>query len=303
MDAKSNVLSDQRAKGIILVIIGAALWGISGTVVQYLFEDYGISTAWLVDVRLLASGALLLFYSRFSENRDIWKIWKDRKHLPGLLVFGLVGMLGVQYTFFSAIEYGNAASAAVLQYLAPVIIACYLAARSKAWPSGLEILSVILAIMGTFLLVTGGNIGRMAISVPALAWGIASAFSLAFYTLQPGKLLSKWGSVYTVGWGMMIGGIGFSFINPPWEYSGGWSLNSIIAIIFVVLFGTLIAFYCYMESLKFISASETSLLASVEPLSAAFLAVIWLDVSFGPAEWIGTLFILSTIIILSKKKA
>lgn len=67
----------------------------------------------------------------------------------------------------------------------------------------------------------------------------------------------------------------------------------------VDFFGTLIAFYCYLESLTYISASETSILASVEPLSAAFLSVVWLHVSFGLEEWLGTLCIISTIIILS----
>ncbi|MFL6560216.1 MAG: EamA family transporter, partial [Bacillus sp. (in: firmicutes)] len=68
------------------------------------------------------------------------------------------------------------------------------------------------------------------------------------------------------------------------------------------IFGTLIAFFCFMESLKYIRASEASLLACVEPLSAAFLAVAWLQVSFGPAEWIGSISIISTIFILSAVK-
>jgi drug/metabolite transporter (DMT)-like permease len=44
------------------------------------------------------------------------------------------------------------------------------------------------------------------------------------------------------------------------------------------------------------------LLACIEPLSAAVLSVIWLQVSFGLEEWLGTLCILSTIMILSVVK-
>ena len=46
----------QRTKGIILVIIGSMLWGVSGTVAQYLFQKKGFSTEWLVVIRLLISG-------------------------------------------------------------------------------------------------------------------------------------------------------------------------------------------------------------------------------------------------------
>ncbi len=211
-------------------------------------------------------------------------------------------MLGVQYTYFAAIEYGNAAAATVLQYLGPAIITCFLAIRAKRMPSAKELLAVLLAVAGTFILVTHGNVGSLSISGLAVFWGISSAFALAFYTLQPHRLLKKWGSAIIVGWGMLIGGAALSLIRPPWKFEGEWSLPAYAAIVFIIIFGTLIAFYCYLESLKYLSASETSLLACAEPLSAAFLAVIWLHVPFGISEWLGTLLILATIALLSIKK-
>lgn len=129
-----------------------------------------------------------------------------------------------------------------------------------------------------------------------------SITAAAFYTLQPRSLLNKWGATLVVGWGMLIGGIAFSFIHQPWDFTGQWSITSMFDVIFVVLFGTLIAFYCYLESIKYIQPMETSVLASAEPLSAAFLSVLWLHVSFGMAEWLGTICIIITIITLSYVK-
>lgn len=291
-----------RAKGIILVLIAATFWGVSGTVAQYLFHQQGFSTNWLVVNRLLFSGIGLLFFSHTVGKQNIWSLWKNKQDILRLVIFGVVGMFGVQYTYFAAIEYGNAATATVLQYLAPVIIVCYLSFRTKKLPAKNEVMAIGLAMFGTFLLVTKGTIHSLSISGSALTWGILSAFALAFYTLYPGSLLKKWGSLLTVGWGMLIGGIGFSLIQPPWHFQGQWSLSSFVAVVFVIIFGTLIAFFCFMESLKYIQASEASLLACVEPLSAAFLAVVWLQVSFGPAEWIGSFCIISTIFILSVVK-
>jgi len=291
-----------RAKGIILVLIAATFWGVSGTVAQYLFHQQGFSTNWLVVNRLLFSGIGLLFFSHTVGKQNIWSIWKNKQDIFRLVIFGVVGMFGVQYTYFAAIEYGNAATATVLQYLAPVIIVCYLSFRKKKLPAKNEVMAIGLALFGTFLLVTKGTIHSLSISGSAFTWGILSAFALAFYTLYPGSLLKKWGSLLTVGWGMLIGGIGFSLIHPPWNFQGQWSLSSFVAVVFVIIFGTLIAFFCFMESLKYIQASEASLLACVEPLSAAFLAVVWLQVSFGPAEWIGSFCIIATIFILSAVK-
>nr|WP_207717113.1 EamA family transporter [Clostridium beijerinckii] len=285
-----------------MVIIGAMLWGISGTAAQYLFQKKGFSPEWLVVIRLLSSGIILLLYTFMKGEQNIWEVWKSKNDALSLIFFSVLGMLGVQYTYFAAIKYGNAATATILQYSSPVIITCYLAIRNKKIPKLKEIIAIGLAMLGTFFIITKGNIHSISISRLALFWGIASAFAAAFYTLQPRLLLRKWGSILVVGWGMLIGGIAFSFIEQPWNCTGIWSTDSILAIIFVVLFGTLIAFTCFLESLNYIKPTESSILSSAEPLSAAILSVLWLHEELGIAQWIGTACIITTIIILSRIK-
>lgn len=291
-----------RTKGIMLVIFGAMLWGVSGTVAQYLFQVRGFSAEWLVVIRLLVSGLILLVYAFIKGNKNIWKIWENKHNCWSLIIFSIIGMVGVQYTYFAAIKYGNAPTATILQYLSTVIIACYLIIFNKRIPSSREIIAILLAILGTFFIITKGNIHAISISKLALFWGISSAFTAAFYTLQPRYLLSKYGSTIVVGWGMLIGGIAFSFIHQPWNFTGEWSITAILAVIFVVLFGTLIAFCCYLESLKYILPTETSILSCIEPLSAALLSIYWLKVPFGVPEWTGSACIIVTIIILSRVK-
>jgi len=299
MSADKIALTNSRTKGFILVLTAAILWGISGTVAQFVFQKNHFSPEWLVVIRLLFSGIILLIFASLKEKRNITEIWKDKKDVLSLLLFSILGMLAVQYTYFAAIKASNAATATILQYLAPVIITCYLAMHFKKVPTRKEVLAVILALAGTFLLVTHGAIEGLSITGWALFWGLASAFALAFYSIQPRNLLKKFGSTIVVGWGMLIGGICFSFIHSPFNFQGHWSMSAYFAVIFIVIFGTLIAFYCYLESLKYINASESSLLACVEPLSAAVLSVIWLSVNFEIIDWIGSLCIISTVVILA----
>lgn len=304
MMVNKNRNMNPRLLGIMMVLAAGSFWGISGTIAQYLFQQRGFSPEWLVVVRLLVSGILLLFVTSMRSESSIWEIWRSRYDVMSLLIFSILGMMTVQYTYFAAIDHSNAATATVLQYLAPVMVAMFIVFRMKKAPSKLELLALGFALLGTFLLVTKGSLTTLSISGIALFWGLLSALSLAFYTLHPMKLLSRWGSGVIVGWGMLIGGVAFSFIHPPWKFAGEWSFSSAIAVTFIIVFGTLIAFYLYLESLSYISASETSLLACVEPLSAAVVSVVWLKVVFGIVEWTGTLLILSTVVILmlSKKK-
>lgn len=101
---------------------------------------------------------------------------------------------------------------------------------------------------------------------------------------------------------MLIGGIALSFINSPFNCSGNWSFKSISAVAFVVIFGTLIAFSCYLESLKYIEPYEASILGCVEPLSAALLSIMFLNVKFSGIQWLGSLLIIATVSVLSVMK-
>ena len=125
--------------------------------------------------------------------------------------------------------------------------------------------------------------------------------TLAIYTLQPKNLLAKYNSAVIVGWGMLIGGLTFSFIKVPWEIEGIWDVYTFSTVIFIIVFGTLVAFYSYLTAVKLIGGQKTSLLASAEPLVAVILSVIWLKTPFSIPDWIGTFCIISTVFLLTKK--
>lgn len=290
-----------RYKGLIMVLVGATLWGLSGTVAQRLFQDEGFTPGWLVTMRLLVSGILLLITGCFRKNfHQVFAVWNDPKDRIRLVIFGIIGMLGVQYTFFVAIQTGNAATATLLQYQAPLFIMVYLAIKYNRIPNYQEFIALGFALLGTFLLVTNGSIHQLSVSSASIAWGLSSAIALAFYTLYPSGLLQRWGSEVIIGWGMIIGGIVLCPIASPWEIQGQhWSIITGLLVSFVIVFGTAIAFYLYIDSLRYITPTEASLLASAEPLSAVAASVIWLRLPLSLFEGIGGLCIVSTVLMLS----
>ncbi len=303
MNTVASAHAASRKKGMALVLTAATLWGVSGSVAQYLFQHHQFSAEWLTVTRLLISGILILCFSYTRQKKAIWNIWKRKQDRISIVIFSIFGMLAIQYTYLAAINHSNAATATVLQYLSPVIITCYLVLLSRRLPKLSIVLVVLLAIIGTFLLVTGGNLKSLAISGWALFWGLGSAFASAFYTLYPKHLLARFDSLTLVGWAMLLGGLFFSLVHQPWNVEGQWTSLSLLAFSFVVLFGTAMAFFLYLHSLKFLGATEVSVLGCAEPLSAALLSVVWLHVPFGAAEWFGTACILSTILLLTRIKS
>lgn len=296
--------TNTRRMGFFLVITGATLWGIGGTVAQKLFQQFAIDVNWLVTTRLLIAGILLLTVQFFRKDRSqIIGVWKNRKTACQLIIFGLFGMLAVQYTYMASIQHGNAAVATLLQYLAPVMIILYSLIRRQSVLTRQDVFTVTLALAGCFFLLTNGSLSQLSVPAAAVVWGVLSGIALAFYTLYAVPLLGQYDSLVIVGWAMILGGVALSFIHPPWRMD----FHSLTAeaygyLLFVILCGTMLAFWFYIESLQSLLPKETSLLGSLEPLAAVFATVLWLNEPFGWFQWVGAACILGMIFILALKK-
>ncbi|MFL5813143.1 MAG: EamA family transporter, partial [Bdellovibrionia bacterium] len=254
---------------------------------------------WLVSTRMLISGVLLLGIAFIREGRGVLNVFRRREDCIELLTFAILGMLGVQYTYFTAIKHSNAATATILQYLGPVIIAAVYAVRERRIPVFHEILALLFAVIGTFLLVSHGRLDSLSISREGLFWGLASAVCLAIYTVQPEALLKRQSSATVIGWAMVIGGVAISFVFPPWRFMGVWDASAFAATAFIVVLGTFIPFFAYLNAVKIVGARTSSLLACAEPLSAALCAVLWLKVSLVAQDWMGALLIVLTMLLLT----
>jgi len=282
-------------------VTAATLFGVGGTFAQFLFQHRGVSIDWLVTMRLLCAGPALLAISALKQGRGIFDIW--RTDATAIILFGLIGMMPVQYTYMAAINASNTATATVLQFTAPAMIAVWIALTKRRFPNGREIAAIALAMLGTFFLVAHGKLGALSISGLALFWGLASAVAAAFNSIQPARILRQYGASAVGGWGMVVGGIALSFVHQPWDVRGTWDTTSYVFLAFIILMGTLAAFYLYIKALRLIGAQKSSLLTSAEPLSAALLAVFWLGVSWGGMDWLGTACILATIALLAREQS
>ncbi|MBQ2034289.1 MAG: EamA family transporter [Peptococcaceae bacterium] len=295
MDRKTFML------GAFLALLPGVLWGLSGVFGQYLFQQRGISAEWLVTTRLLISGSLMLIISFVGSREKTLAIFKDKTDTRRLVIFAIFGLMAVQLTYFVAIAKSNAPTATILQYVFPVMIVLYTALRSHKLPNAKEVVAVILAMVGIFLLVTHGNPGTLNITVEALIWGLTSAVAMAFYTMYPGNLQKRWGSPVVVGWGMLFGGIALNFYHPFWAFTGDIDLMGLLMIAFIILFATFGAFYIYLVSVTMIGATYASLFACIEPLASAFFSVVGLNLVFNSMDWIGAALIMITMFLLSWK--
>ncbi|PIM79264.1 DMT family transporter [Fusobacterium pseudoperiodonticum] len=285
--------------GMLSTFVGGTLWGINGVMGNYLFLNKNVTTPWLIPYRLILAGFLLLGYLYYKKGSKIFDILKNPKDLLQIVLFGLIGMLGTQYTYFSAIQFSNAAIATVLTYFGPTLVLIYMCLREKRKPLKYEIVSICLSSFGVFLLATHGDITSLQISFKALVWGILSALSVVFYTVQPESLLKKYGASIVVAWGMMIGGIFITFVTKPWNISVTFDFVTFLVLMLIIVFGTIIAFILYLTGVNIIGPTKASIIACIEPVAATICAILFLGVTFDFLDLIGFICIISTIFIVA----
>lgn len=286
----------KQTKGVLLAAGGASLWGGSGAAAQYLFDATTISTTWLVTIRLLTAGILLTLWSLLTQRRQVHAIITHRTNLLTLICFALFGMMNSQLTYFLAVKYSNAPTATVIQYLQPVIIIVWLALAQRQWPRRIDCISIIIALIGTFYLVTGGRLDTLTLTPTALFWGLWCAFAAALYTMLPRPLLLKYDSLTVCGLAMLIAGI----CLLPWLFKlpvPALTGSQWLLVVYIVVGGTMFSYTMFLQSIRYISPSATGILSAFEPLVATLLAVTLLGTRLTLAAIVGSLLILFTTVL------
>lgn len=285
-----------KQKGFFYVILGSMLWGASGTAAQFFFQENDVSTQWVVGARLLTAGLLLMIWTLVKTPDQIKELLKNKKDFIRLLLFGFCGVLPAQFTYFMSIRYGNAPTATVLQFLSPLFILFYLSLKNKELPRKIETFSVFLSLLGTFLLVTQGKLGQLALAPAAVIWGVLAGVSAASYTLLPRDLLKKYDVGLVTGGAMFLTGVAFLplMISTPIP---AITVNGWLTLAYIIVGGTMFSFLFYTKSLNYLEPTVTSMLSSFEPLTATVLAMVLLGTKFSIIEALGATMILSTTFI------
>ena len=137
--------------GILVTFIGGVFWGFSGVAGKYLFEYTGVTSDWLVPWRLLFAGCIMLLYLYYKQGKEIFRILKE--DYKDLLLYAIFGMMACQYTYFTTVQYSNAAIATVLQYSAPPLIMVYMCYKERKKPAKIEVISLIFSCIGVLFYV------------------------------------------------------------------------------------------------------------------------------------------------------
>jgi DME family drug/metabolite transporter len=297
MNARAARVGGERTLGRWLVVLATVFWGTTATLARSVFRDHGVPATTVVELRLVIAAALL-FAWLLARNHQALRI--ERRDLGYFLVLGLFGVAAVQGTYYVAIARLGVGLAILLQYLAPALIVLWDLLRG-ARPTPAMVTSVLLAVMGTALLVRG--VDAQALHASALDWGIglSSAFIFAFYVLYSKRGLARYAPETVLLYTFVIAAIFWACVTPPWRIvSAGYSADLWWRFAFLGVFSTLVPFRCFYAGLRRLPAAEAGVLATSEPVVAIVAAALFLGEMLRPVQIVGALMVIAAATLATR---
>lgn len=291
---------DKNIRGVVCALIGGTLWGFSGSCAQLLFSAYGVDPLWATSVRMMLGGVALSAITLATQRSRALDVLRRPRHVARLVVFTVFGLFLMQFSYLMTINFSNAATATVLEYIGPMLVVV-ICVRGRRLPTVREVIAIVFVIAGVFLLATHGDASQLALSPLALTWGLVAGVSIVTYTLLPSPLMERFGSSSVLSWAMLIGGGALCactqlWTSPPSLDAAGWAFF----VVGLTGLGTAAAYLAYFQGIKYIGAARTSLLCSVELISAAGFAVLWLGTQLAVMDYVGLVLVISTAFLLAK---
>ena len=282
--------------GVILIVLAAAAWGMGGVAGQYLYQYHQADAVWLVMVRQILAGCIFLGYL-LVRRQNIFAIL--RSHFVDLLQFSFLGVLGAQLGFYYNISLCNAATATVMQYMAPVYVMLWMSWVHRKLPDGRELIGIVFALVGVFMISTHGSLDKMVLSPLSIAIGTISAVTYAYYSIKPVEMLKTYSTTLVIGWGQLLSGLSLLAVRSPFAVSGHWDANAVYAFMYLVFGATIASYSLYLAGLKIVGPIKASLISCAEPLASIIAVVLLLGTHLATEDYIGMACIIFTVVLIS----
>lgn len=284
--------------GMILTLLGGALWGTNATVSKILMGDYHVTPLQIACVRQLAAGVLFFITASICTRKQLVSAVKSTRSWGMFVLTGIVCVLLTQVSYLWAIDWTNSGTATVLQSLNLVFVLVYACLKNRRFPNVRENIGVLLAFVGTALMATGGDFSKLSLPIMGLIWGLVDAASTAALAIMPVKLIAKWGNLSINGITFIVAGLILLPFVRPWETMPALDWRGIALFAFTVVGGTFGAYWLFLSGIMRVGAVRGTLLGASEPVMAAITAVMFTGAVFSWADFVGfaLIFIMMTLL-------
>ena len=284
---------------VLFVLLAGTAWAASGTAAQHFYTQSDHIPIELTQVRLFLSSSLFFMLAWWSGGlrRGLRSVRRNPRILVQLAIHGILGIMFVQYSYFEGIAAGDAAATTVITYTSPAMMILYLAVRWRRLPSAAEAGTVVVAVAGVFLLVTGGDIARLSVPMACIVWSLVSAIVFVFAMVYPVHLLRLFDRFFLLAVCMLMGGISLLPVTQViFSVDSFFTAGTWLDLLVIIVLGTVVAFFAFNAGLRWLSPEETAITATIEPVASVFFAWLIFDTHFVALQMVGIMLVIAAIL-------
>jgi len=261
-ESRSAGSSSQRARGLLALLAVYLIWGSTYLAIRFAIES--IPPFLMLAIRFLIAGGLLYGFLRLSGSpTPTWKQWAGSAAMGTLL---LAGGLGVAAFAEQSVASGLVALAAAV----PLWVALF-AGLCGQWPVRRKWIGLVIGFIGIILLnlesgVRASPLGAVLLILAPISWAFGSVWSRRLP--MPSGLMASATEMLTGGAVLLVVGLalGERVSLLPTE-------RSLLALGYLVIFGSLVAFSAYGYLLRTARPALATSYAYVNPVVAVALGV------------------------------
>ena len=287
----------KKSISYLFVILGAVCWGYIG-VFNRLLASAGVETGNRVFVRNFFS-FLLLTAVFAAVRRGVFRV--RPRDLPIFMGSGLLSILTLSWVYLNCQMECSLAVAAILLYLAPSMVVVMGAIFWRSPITRRKTAALVLALVGCALV--SGVIGGELTGTPrGLAFGVASAFCYATYTVFAHYGLARYDAYTMIYWTFFFAGLG-SLVFLDWAALAPALVTArgVAGAAGLVLVATVLPYLFYTKGLEGVEGGKASILANVEPVVAALNGVVLYREKLSAWVLLGVACVLFTVVLLAKE--
>ncbi|SES24282.1 DMT family transporter [Psychrobacillus sp. OK032] len=274
----------------IFVLLGAVLWGTTGTAQTFLPES---AHPFVISAGRSAVGGFSLLIAMILLKKIKFTSWPWKETIHAAVCISLFQLL-----FFSSVKLTGVAIASVVAIgSAPVFSGLIEWVFLKLRPSKIWGISTAFALLGCIFLFI--NKGQITINPVGVIYSLIAGLGFAIYTLSSKSLLQKEEAIPVVAMTFSVSAL---LLSPFWFlYDVSWlqSTGNVGIIFYLGLATTSVAYVLYGRGLHKIPSSSALTLSLAEPTTAALLGVFIVGEILSVTSWIGILLLLGSIVVLT----
>ena len=287
----------------IITVIGAILFSTKAVLIKLAYQ-HPIDSLSLLSLRMLFSlpffiGMLLFRKSTALDSPIQAKDWLK------MAAIGISGFYCASYLDFIGLQYISASLERMVLYIYPTLVLIISAIFFQKKITKIQYVALFLSYVGVAIIFSG-KISTVGNSNPMLGafFVFFAALTYAIFIVGSGQLLPRIGTRRFTSYSMIAAAIavivhntianGFDLLKYPLEIYG--------IVLFMAIFATVLPTFLIAEGIRIFGANNSSIIGTIGPVSTIVLAYIFLGERLYLMQMLGTLFVISGVLLITLNK-